>query len=292
MNTHLIIGASGQVGEYLMRAVVEAGFEALGAYSSHPVEGMHKVDIRRQSETETAIGQILPSVVYLPASLTNVDYCELHPAEGYAVNVIGVRHVVEAANTIGAKVVYFSSDYVFDGQAGPYREEDPVNPICEYGRQKVMAEHYVALHAQDYLIIRTTVVYGWERQGKNFIYRLLNTLQAGDTLRVPADQIGSPTYAPNLAQAAVELAASKADGLYHLVGPERASRYEFACEAAKIFGLESSLIQAVPTAELGQSAPRPLNAGMRVEKATAQLTIPLVDYRAGLRMMERLNGVS
>lgn len=285
MNIHLIIGASGLVGEDLVRAAPNAGLEAMGTYHSHPVPDMQRLDIRSRTEVQLLVAKVRPTIVYLPASLANVDYCELHPEEGYATNVVGVCNVVRAVNNVGAKLIYFSSDYIFDGKAGPYRENDPANPICEYGRQKLIAEHYVALHARDYLIVRTTVVYGWERQGKNFVYRLLNTLEAGQILKVPVDQIGNPTYAPNLAQAVVELALSDARGVYHVVGPERVNRYEFACEAASVFGLDGSLIQPVATSQLGQPAPRPLNAGMVVEKAIAKLSVPLMGYRDGLRAM-------
>jgi dTDP-4-dehydrorhamnose reductase len=181
--------------------------------------------------------------------------------------------------------VYFSSDYIFDGLAGPYKEDDPANPICEYGRQKVIAEHYISLNAQDYLIIRTTVVYGWEHQGKNFIYRLLNTLRAGQRLPVPLDQIGNPTYAPNLSEATIKLSLTGARGVYHIVGPERVNRYEFAREAAKVFKLDESLLQPVTTPELQQIAPRPLNLGMAIDKVTAVLNFPLLDYKTGLAIM-------
>jgi dTDP-4-dehydrorhamnose reductase len=223
--------------------------------------------------------------VYLPAAQGSADHCEQHPEKAYMTNVIGVCNIAQAVNDIGAKLVYFSSDYIFDGKAGPYHEDYPANPICEYGRQKLIAEHYLALHARDYLIVRTTVVYGWERQRKNFVCRLLSTLEAGNILRVPVDQVGNPTYAPNLAQAVIELACSGAKGVYHIVGPERANRYEFACEAARVFGLDASLIKGVPTCELGQVAPRPLNAGMVAKKAADELKVSLVGYKEGLRMM-------
>lgn len=290
MSTHLVIGASGQVGEHLLRAASDARFEAAGTHHSHPAPGTRRLDVRRPEEVTELIAGLRPSVVYLPASQTNVDRCETEPEEGYAVNVEGVRNVVRAANGVGAKLVYFSSDYIFDGRAGPYREDDPASPVNEYGRQKLAAEHHVALHAHDYLVVRTTVVYGWERQGKNFICRLIDTLKAGRTLKAPADQIGSPTYAPNLARASVELAASGATGVYNVVGPERVSRYGFAREAARVFGLDESLVQAVTTDELHQAAARPLNAGMLVDRAAARLTVRLTRYRDGLKEMAAKEG--
>lgn len=291
MNIHLIIGASGQVGQHLVNTLKGAAYDVIGTYYTHPVPGMEPLDIRSRIDGQSLILKVRPVVVYLPASLTNVDYCELHPEEGYSSNVIGVYNIVNAVNAIKAKLIYFSSDYIFAGNAGPYCEEDPANPICEYGRQKLMAEHYIALHAYSYLIVRTTVVYGWEFLGKNFVCGLLDTLSKGRVLKAPVDQIGSPTYAPNLAQAVVELATSDAQGIFHVAGPDRISRFEFACEAATIFGLDSRLIKAVGTRELRQIAPRPLNAGMVVEKAANKLSIPLMGYRDGLKAMAKEKGL-
>jgi dTDP-4-dehydrorhamnose reductase len=113
----------------------------------------------------------------------------------------------------------------------------------------------------------------------------VNTLRAGQPVRVPADQIGSPTYAPNLARAAVALEQSGAKGIYHLAGPERANRYEFARAAAAVFGLDAAPLQPVTTAELGQAAARPLNAGMVCDKAQAELSFPLIGYHHGLQLL-------
>jgi dTDP-4-dehydrorhamnose reductase len=198
--------------------------------------------------------------------------------------------VIQAANQVGAKLVYFSTDYIFDGKNGPYKEDHPANPVCEYGRQKLYAEHLIATLAEDFLILRTTGVYGWERQGKNFIYRLMSVLGAGQTLTVPADQLGSPTYAPNFVRAVVELALTTHRQVFHVAGMEVANRYEFALEAARALKLNGDLIQPVSTAELGQTAPRPLQAGLRVEKASASLPFPLLGYHDGLREMAQVMG--
>ena len=286
MNGHLVIGASGQVGEHLMRCLQGAGYPAAGTYYPDPRPGLLPLDIRDQRTVAVLLDQIRPEIVYLPAALTNVDYCELHPDESYVTNVLGTCHVAREVERIGAKLVFFSSDYVFDGLDGPYAESDPVHPICEYGRQKVLGEHYIALNVSNFLIVRTTVVYGWESQGKNFVYRLLNALKDGQILKVPADQIGNPTYASNLARAVIELSRSDESGVYHIVGPERVSRYEFACEAARVFGLDENLIQPVSTSELQQPALRPLSAGMVVGKITAKQTLFLMGYREGLRGMK------
>lgn len=287
MSRQLVIGASGQVGEHLLNALKEQGADVIGTCFSHSFEGLCPLDIRQPEAVTDLLMRMSPSVIYLPASLTNVDYCESHTAEAFAINVTGVKNVVDAAERIGARLVYFSSDYIFDGVTGPYSEDAPANPVCEYGRQKLSAEHIVALQASQSLIIRTTVVYGWERQGKNFVQRLITSLEKGESVRVPHDQVGSPTYAPELARAVVELAGQELTGVFHIVGPQRTSRFDFARAVAQCFGLDERLLQPVPTAELGQAAPRPLNAGMQVSKVTAHLSFPLSSYLEGLQKMRQ-----
>jgi dTDP-4-dehydrorhamnose reductase len=278
--TMLVIGASGLVGGALLQALAEAGEEAVGTAFGHPRAGLLPLDLRDARAVRDCIARSGARVVYLPASLTHVDYCETHPDESYAVNVAGVRLVAEC----GIRIVYFSSDYVFAGDRGPYAESDPVKPISVYGRHKVLAEQSLPPGA---LIIRTTVVYGWEVQEKNFVYRLIATLRDGKTLRAPADQIGSPTFAPNLARAAVALERRGATGVYHVAGPERASRHAFAVEAARVFGLDPSLVEPVSTEALAQPAARPLDAGMVCDKAQANLPFPLIGYREGLRLFSQ-----
>lgn len=285
MSVHLIIGASGQVGEHLFQQAVTSGLEAIGTYYSFPVPGLYPLDLRRAEEVHSLLWKVRPAVVYVPASLTNVDYCESHPEESYAINVLSICNLVRVTKSLGVKLVYFSSDYIFDGKAGPYREEDSANPLSVYGQHKLLAEHYIALHSESYLIIRTTWVYGWERQGKNFVLRLIRNLKEGKEVKVPVDQVGNPTYGPNLAQAVLELVQREAVGVYNIAGPERVNRYAFACAVARAFGLDPSLIKGLPTEELGQTARRPLRGGLVVEKAASFLSTPLVGYREGLLLM-------
>lgn len=277
----LVIGASGLVGSHLMRALVEAGITAVGTYWSHPALGLVQLDARDAEAVRSCLAGSGADTVFLPAALTNVDYCETHPDDSLVFNV----NVVSNVASTGARVIYFSSDYVFAGDAGPYRETDSVRPINVYGSHKALAERLLPPGS---LIIRTTVVYGQETQRKNFVYRLVQGLTEGETMHVPVDQLGNPTYAPNLARAAVALAQQGAAGIYHVVGPRRASRYEFALEAAHVFGLNPALIEPVTTEQLKQPARRPLNAGMVSERAQACIPFDLIDHVAGLRLFRQL----
>ncbi len=256
-----------------------------GTFHVHPVPGLRPLDVRDPSAAARLVREIAPGYVLVPASATNVDGCERDGRAAYVVNVDGVSRLVEAANEVGAVVVYFSSDYIFDGASGPYDELAQPNPISRYGLQKLIAEHIVMQRAREWLIVRTTVVYGWEPQGKNFIYRLLAALGEGREIVVPTDQIGSPTYAPTLADGVFDLLAQGARGVVNLAGRTLASRDQFAREAARVFGVDADLVRSTTTAELSQIAARPLRAGLRVESAERRLGREMLGYTDGLRRM-------
>lgn len=284
MNTQLVIGASGQVGEHLLATAHASGKDVVGTHLRCPTDKTIELNICEPSAIHALFESIKPSVVYLPAAMANVDYCEQFPVESAATNVRAVENIVDEVNRIQAKLVFFSTDYVFDGASGPYSESDRPNPKCQYGVQKLFAEELIRDRANNFLIIRTTVVYGWERQRKNFVCRLLERLGAGESVKVPCDQIGTPTYAPDLARVVIQLVELDANGLFHVVGPDRMSRYEFACEIAEVFGLNRELIHPVPTCALNQVASRPLGGGL-LAKAMTQFASPLFGCRAGLLKM-------
>jgi dTDP-4-dehydrorhamnose reductase len=285
MTKSLVIGASGLIGGHLFNTLSNSGQETFATYHSHPISSGSPLDIRVATDLESLFNKINPDMVYLPGALPNVDYCEKNPKESYEINVSGVQNVVNAVNQIGAKIIFFSSDYIFDGKSGPYKETDPANPISEYGRQKLAAEQYITLHSKNYLIVRTTVVYGWEWQGKNFVYRLIKSLQEGIYVKIPIDQIGSPTYANNLAKITVDLASSPVHGIINIAGSVLINRYEFSVATARVFNLDERLIQPVKTEILNQPAKRPLSAGLIVEKVLGISSIPVIGYLEGLNTM-------
>jgi dTDP-4-dehydrorhamnose reductase len=277
----LVIGASGQVGEHCLAALQNA----VGTYRRHARPGLIPLDVTDRCQFEEVVERTRPGVIYFTAAVANVDYCESHPDVAYETNVAAVAHAVESANRHRCKLVYFSSEYVFDGAAGPYLETAPTNPISVYGRQKLAAEEHIAAFADNWLVVRTAVVYSWESQGKNFIYRLRSALCEGKPIAVPSDQISSPTYGPDLARAVIQLAEQDERGIYNVTGPRVASRVEFARAAARAFGLDATLITPVLTPDLRQPARRPLNAGLIVDKAERALRRPLLDFDLGLRQM-------
>lgn len=282
---HLVVGASGQIGGAIYKSLVEKNQEVMGTWFSQPARGMRKLDVNDRSRMFKLVKEAAPDVIYACAAMTNVDRCESEPKESFRVNVVGLANLVEAANRVDAKIVLISSDYIFDGAKGPYDVTDLSNPLNVYGYHKVLTEQHVATVAQSFLIVRTTVVYGWEAVGKNFVARLLHKLSQGQKVKVPSDQIGTPTYNRNFSKALVELVNSDQSGLFHIAGSTSTDRYAFAVRAAQVFGLDSRLIHAVATHDLKQKAQRPLKAGLKLDKTREVISTKLLGYEDGLRQM-------
>jgi dTDP-4-dehydrorhamnose reductase len=281
----LVIGASGQVGAALMQALRARGHDAGGTHAHHPVEGLAPLDITDAAAVERAIERARPDWVLCPAGLTHVDYCEGHPAEAFAINRDAAVHTARLAARAGAGFVFYSSEYVFDGEQGPYTEEDPARPLSVYGRSKWEGERAVLAEIARALVVRTTVVYGPDRQEKNFVYQLIRNCRRAQAMRIPMDQVSSPTYNVDLAQASVELCERDLHGIYHLAGDGVLARVAFARLACRVFELNDSCFVPVPTVALGQKAPRPLKGGLLIDKARGALSTTLRSPEAGLWAM-------
>lgn len=268
----LVIGASGQVGGLLAERCRDAGQECLGTASSNPQPGLRRLDLRDGPAVAELLKSFRPDVVFLPAALTHVDYCEAHPDECRAINVAGTAHVAREARAVGATLVFFSTEHVFSDSETPLAEDGPPAPKNVYSRSKVDAERLIReLVPDDHLILRASWVFGPERQQKNFVHRAVRALRRGEPLVVPADQYGQPTYAPDLAATTLELLAAGQRGTFHAVGPECVSRLAFAQTIAGVFALDGGLIRGVPTSQLGQPAPRPLRVPLRRTRLIAAL---------------------
>ena len=266
----VVIGGSGQIGSRLLHVLAERGHHASGTFATVPFPGLVKLDSADLDGSATWIRDQKPDVVFYPAGFTWVDECERDPSRCRAANLIQPLNLAMASAEVGARFVYFSTDYVFDGEDGPYHESDTPNPLSEYGRAKYEAEVALSQALGDLaLIVRTTWVYGPERQGKNFAYQLVKALSAGKPLNCPSDQVSSPSYGPDVALATVLLAEQGRSGIAHVSNPEILNRVDFAREVAKSLGLDPGLIVCKTTAELGQTAARPLNSGLRTPKLNA-----------------------
>lgn len=285
----LVIGASGLVGGALMR---QLGAGAVGTFHTRARPGLRPLDAGDPQAVAALIRTVAPEVIYFPAANPNVDWCEREPAAAEAANLGPLRATLEAAP--GIPVVAYSSDYVFDGHAGPYRETDATAPLSVYGRLKVELEALVL--AAGGTVIRPTWVFGSEPEpAKNFVLRLVASLRRGEAVRLPGDQVATPTDADDLARASLRIAALGAAGrgIWHVAGPDRIARDAFGRIVAEVFGLDPALISGVPTAQLGQAAARPLDGGLLCERYRSHFgTAPVRPIRTALAELRAQRAVT
>jgi len=281
----LVIGASGQVGAALLRVLRARGHAAVGTWAHHEFPGLVRLDFADARAVERVIAETRPDWVLCPAALSHVDYCEEHPDEAFAANLRAPLAAAQAAAHAGAGFVYYSSDYVFDGLAGPYAEEAPPRPLGIYGRSKAEGEQAILGALERALVLRTSVVYGPERQEKNFAYQLIRACRSGQPFRPAIDQRASPSYNEDVAAATVECCERELRGIWHLAGADTLDRMAFARLVCRVFDLDGASLTPATTAELKQKAARPLDGGLRVAKARAQLATRLRGAEDGLRAM-------
>jgi dTDP-4-dehydrorhamnose reductase len=256
----LVIGAGGLVGRHVVDQLADR--HVTGTY--HRAEGTNGgplLDVTDRGAVERLIARERPEVIVLAAADAYVERCEREPRAAWAVNVEGARTVAQAAAAADAAFVAFSSEYVFDGTAGPYHEDDATHPINEYGRQKAALES-IAAAVPRHLICRLSGVFGWEPARKNFVCQVVDALRAGRTFAVAHDQVITPTYAPDLAKALTELVDMDARGTFHVVGPRVIARLEFAHMIAEAFDLRPDRLRGISTMQMGLAAARPLRAGL------------------------------
>ncbi len=283
----LVIGASGLVGRALMRALSAAQIRGIGTYARNPSDGLAPLNITNQEQIRDCLQRIRPDTIFLTAALTHVDYCEDHPAEAFKINVEGPRAIATEARALGAKLVFYSTEYVFDGKTGPYDEESQTSPLSVYGQTKLAAELVIRGVVEDALIIRTTVVYGWENDSINFAMQIFHKVQAGEKMTIPADQIGNPTLAEYLAEVSVSLVQLGVSGVVNVVGKDLVPRTDFAKALVKLYGGDPELVVPVSTASLNQRAPRPLRGGLRTDKMARLLGGEVMGLDEALQRLRR-----
>ena len=169
----LVIGATGLIGEKFYEKFSNiSGTRLKGTYLTQKKNDLEQLDIRDTKKLRKVFNDFIPDIVIQPAAISNVEFCEENPKAAEEVNIIATKESVNLCRQIKSKFVFFSTDYLFDGKAGPYSENDIPNPLNVYGRQKLAMENFIRENLDDYLIIRTTVVYSWETKGKNFVTNL------------------------------------------------------------------------------------------------------------------------
>lgn len=280
----LLIGASGQLGRALAARFSDGAL--VGGAHRHPRPGDMHIDLGDASATAAALRDVRPDLILVAGAMCNVDLCEVEPEVCERINIQGPALVAEYARAHGGRVVFFSTDHVFDGMKANYVEADPVHPLNVYSRSKALAEDALREILPDrHLIIRTGWVYGPDWQRRNFILRLIDRLREGAAVPVASDQWGSPTYTEDVAEASRQLVVAGAVGTFHATGPDWLSRAALAESVCSELGLDHNLVVSRPTSELHQTALRPGRVRLDCRKLQAACSWRFRGVADGLRSL-------
>lgn len=245
----IVTGGKGQLGVDVTAALQRYGYQV------HSF-GREELDITDYDNVNRVVSSVRPDAVIHTAAYTQVDKAEVEIDLAYQINALGTRNIAVAAEKVGTKVIYISTDYVFDGKAEkPYHEFSPTNPASVYGKSKLAGENYLQQFSSKFFIVRTSWVYG--KYGNNFVKTILKLAEDRTELNVVHDQIGSPTYTEDLAVFIVQLLKSEQYGIYHASNSGSCSWYEFAKAIFAEANLSHVKVNPVTTAEFPRPAPRP-----------------------------------
>jgi len=280
----LVTGVSSSPGWKTALRLASAGWDVLGVYNQHPVEGVPAVRWDLAEGPRGVVRQYKPSLVVHAAALGDVDRCEVESQLCYRINTVATREIAAEAYRVGARVVYLSTDYVFPGDRGLYREEDPPRPVNYYGLSKLLGEE--AVLAVGGAVVRVAWIYGFGPGRLNFGRAVVEKLARGEEVRAIADQWGSPTLNSLIAEVVARLAEREYAGVLHAAGP-RMSRYEFALAIAEAFGFPKGLVKPISTAEVGYKAPRPKDSSLVSRRASEMLGVSMDDMNYALSIFKR-----
>ena len=288
----LIIGASGFIGQYLAKRLQEAAFEVTGTYNSRVPENWgypcHRVELTDHERLDEIFRLVQPQVVVHLAAIADVSAAESDPARATAVNVSATAYIAELCTRHQARLIYLSSEYVFSGDRGNYREDDTPQPNTHYGRTKWEAELAVAREASQWSIVRTSLVYGWPPVGRqNLVTTIIDRLENGDQFYANRDSYRTPIYVEHLTVGITQLVTDNHQGIYHLAAVDWLSMYQFAGAVAQVFHLDGSLIVAGQTSvPFGtDEVPRPDMLGLDCTQTNQRLGLRAFDVVAGLGEM-------
>ena len=288
----LVTGANGLLGQTIIKQLLEKKFivAATGRGPSRMdviVEGFSysDIDITDGPAIEQFILEQHPQVIVHAAAMTQVDQCELNKQDCYNVNVTSTRFIIDAAKAIPSRFIFVSTDFIFDGNNGPYTESDEPSPVNYYGSTKMVAEKAVMESGLDYAIVRTVLVYGvaGSTGRTNILDFVKQSLEANKPIKMVTDQLRTPTFVNDLASGIILIIEKNINGIFNLSGEQMMTPYDMAVETAKYFGLNESLVSKASSEEIKQPAMRPPKTGFNISKAKKELGYKPRNFIEGLK---------
>ncbi len=276
----LITGSNGLLGQKIVRQALKKGITFLATSKGDnrnpdcPSEKYQSLDICDATEIENVFSDFEPTHIIHTAAITNVDACELNPEECELVNVTATRYLFEAAQKINAHFQLLSTDFIFDGEKGNYKETDEPNPLSVYAKSKVDGEA-ILLNSdyKNHSVVRTIIVYGIGNNlsRNNIVCWAKEALSKGQTMNIIDDQFRAPTWADDLAWACLRICELNKIGIYHISGPETLSIYTIVERVANYFGLSTETLTKTDSSTLNQPAKRPPRTGFDLTKSRDEL---------------------
>ncbi len=296
MKTILVTGSNGLLGQKIIYALremrnVRCIATGIGINRLRAQDGYEYVtlDITNPEDVKQVMQLYRPDVVINTAAMTNVDACEQRRDEAEALNVTSVKQLVASCNACSAHLVHLSTDFVFDGSAGPYVETDTPNPLSHYAFTKWQGEKAVMDGATSWSILRTIIIYGVvdDNSRSNVVLWTFNSLRQGKVINAINDQFRSPTLAEDLADACIQAGLRKAHGIYHVSGRETMCILDLVNIVASFFNLDGSLVRSISSEELNQPAKRPPVTGFIISKAEQDLGFKPRTFLEGLELIKK-----
>jgi len=285
----LIIGGSGLVGSTIIQ-YSEQNYDLHATFNKNKIEDIKttKIDLLEdRKKILDLISTLKPNVVIHTAAHPSVDLCENNPKQADILHVDVTKDISEACSTVKSKLIYFSTDAVFEGKINKkYTEDDQPKPINHYGETKLEAEKIILNASSKNVILRTAVIYGWHKKSR-FTNWILNSLVENKTVDPFIDQYNTPTFVDDLAKSVLRIIEMNISGLFHASGKSCINRYEFALTLAKVFRYNQSLIKPVTSKEKKQDAPRPVSTCLDSSKLENQIKFQFCDILTGINQLHQ-----
>jgi len=292
----LVTGSNGLLGQkltdlYLNKPEVE--LIATGINNNrHPADEGYQylqMDITVENDVKRVIQEVQPDCIINTAAMTNVDACEDNKALCDALNVNAVKYLSEAAQAVGAHLIHLSTDFIFDGTAGPYKEGDIPQPLSYYGHSKLKGEQIVQETCDNWSIVRTVLVYGLvaDMSRSNIVLWAKESLEKGRNINVVDDQFRSPTLAEDLAMGCYLVESQDAQGIFNISGKDQMNIYELVERVATRYGLSMDNVGRISSSTLNQKAQRPPVTGFDLSKARTELGYEPHSFEEGMALLEK-----
>lgn len=288
----LITGANGFLGYYLVEQLLQKGYEVVATgkglcrlpFSDHSNFQFEEMDFTDPFSIHDVFEKTKPEVVVHAGAMSKPDECEMDQMKAYLVNVEGTVQLLINAEELKSFFIFLSTDFVFDGEKGMYKEDDAPRPVNYYGRTKLEAEEAVKEYEFGWAIVRTVLVYGKNHSGHNNILKIVKEkLEKGEEYNVVDDQVRTPTYVEDLAKGIASIIEKRAKGIFHLSGKDILTPYQMAIKTAEYLKLDSSVLHKVTAASFSQPARRPLKTGFISDKARKELGFEPLSFEEGIK---------